>query len=122
MGTVKELVRNWIRARRAMTRSRSRAADDSTREASHDVGEYQLLHKYLRDRYADRVVLTFGEIEDLLGFSLPAPARLQQEWWDGTDPIADRSSQTDAWRLASRTARVNLSVQNVLFERHSPLK
>lgn len=29
--------------------------------------EYRGLHKYLRDRFADTVVLTFGEIEELLG-------------------------------------------------------
>ena len=34
-------------------------------------GTYRLLYKYLEDRYATTVVLTFGEIEDLLGFSLP---------------------------------------------------
>ena len=33
---------------------------------------YAPLHKYLDERYADTVVLTFGEIEDLLGSKLPA--------------------------------------------------
>ena len=86
-----------------------------------DAGEYRLLYKYLRDRFADRLVLTFGQIEDLLGFSLPGPARVQREWWGGTEPAADRSSQSDAWRLAGRTASVNLSAQCVVFERESPV-
>ena len=46
-------------------------------------GQYLLLYKYLENRYADTVVLTFAEIEDLLGFPLPEQARLQQEWWTG---------------------------------------
>ncbi|MCM3879451.1 MAG: hypothetical protein ND807_05020 [Vicinamibacterales bacterium] len=79
-------------------------------------GEYKGLHKYLRERYANRVVLSFGEIEDLLGFSLPGPARLQAEWWD-SGGVPHRSAQSDSWTLASRTATVNLLAQNVLFER-----
>jgi hypothetical protein len=100
-------------------RTTSKAPADSLQEAHGNVGEYQLLYKYLRDRYADRVVLTFAEIEDLLGFSLPESARLQQEWWGGTGAVARRSAQADSWTLASRTATVNLSAQSVLFERHT---
>ncbi len=88
-------------------------------EAPAKAGEYQLLYKYLRDRYANRVVLTFAEIEDLLGFALPARARLQGEWWAATDPIAPRSSQSDSWTLASRTATVNLVAQRVVFDRET---
>jgi hypothetical protein len=96
---------------------RSSAAGDPVQEGHGQAGEYQLLHKYLRDRYANRVVLTFAEIEDLLGFALPASARLQQEWWGGTDPVAHQSPQVDSWTLASRTATVNLVAQSVVFER-----
>lgn len=83
------------------------------------AGEYLLLYKYLRDRFADRVVLTFGEIEDLVGFPLPESARLQHEWWAGAGPTAHLSAQADSWTSASRTATVNLSAQNVLFERNT---
>lgn len=81
------------------------------------AGEYWPLEKYLRARFADRVVLTFGEIEDLLGFPLPEPARNQPEWWNDPDPLADRSAQAEAWTLASRTAQVNLASQRVIFDR-----
>ena len=92
---------------------------DSAQKARADTGEYRLLHKYLRERYANRVVLTFGEIEDLLGFALPEPARLQREWWGDSDSVAPQSAQSDAWTLASRTATVNLSAQSVVFERQT---
>ena len=82
-------------------------------------GEYELLYRYLRDRYANRVVLTFGEIEDLLGFSLPESARVQLAWWDGGDFVGAPSTQSFAWTLAARTATVNLSAQSVVFERDS---
>ena len=81
------------------------------------AGKYELLHKYLRDRYANRVVLTFAEIEDLLGFSLPDLARVQLAWWDGGDFAGAPSTQSFAWTLAARTATVNLPAQSVAFER-----
>jgi hypothetical protein len=79
--------------------------------------EYLPLHKYLRDRYADTVVLTFGEIEDLLGFSLPAPARLQPEWW--TDAGAAPTAPSRSWSQACRTVRANFASQTAVFERAS---
>lgn len=45
------------------------------------AGEYRALHKYLHERYADTIVMTFGEIEDLIGFSLPDAARVEPAWW-----------------------------------------
>ena len=51
------------------------------------AGEYLLLYNYLENRYANTVVLTFAQIEDLLGFVLPEQARLHQEWWtNATEP------------------------------------
>jgi hypothetical protein len=82
-----------------------------------DGGEYRLLCKHLRERFADRLVLTFGQIEDLLGFSLPGLARVEREWWDNRPSVADRPRHSDAWMLAGRTASVNLPAQYVTFER-----
>jgi hypothetical protein len=82
-----------------------------------DAGDYQSLYKYLRDRYANRLVLTFAEIEAFLGFTLPTAARLDRVWWVGAVPVASRSAQSNAWTLAGRTAVVSLTAQNVVFER-----
>jgi hypothetical protein len=82
-------------------------------------GKYQLLYKYLEDRYADTVVLTFAEIEDLLGFSLPDQARRQQEWWTKAATNIHRLDHADSWILANRTAKPNLLAQTVVFERAS---
>jgi hypothetical protein len=79
-------------------------------------GKYLLLYKYLENRYANRVVLTFGEIEDLLGFALPGQARLQPEWWTTEDDVAG-SPQSDSWILARRTAVPNMIARTVAFER-----
>ena len=125
MITPKRLIAAWLTRwstrlmREPMETPPGAVVIDSAQKARADTGEYRLLHKYLRDRYANRVVLTFVEIEDLLGFSLPAPARLQPEWWSVTGSAAHQSAQSDAWTFASRTATVNLSAQNVVFERET---
>ena len=81
------------------------------------ANEYQALHKYLQDRFADRIVLTFDEIEDLVGFPLPTEARQQKTWWVSGDAATPRSAVEDAWTLASRTATINMAAQNIVFER-----
>ena len=72
-------------------------------------GRYALLYKYLENRYAGTVVLTFAEIEDLLGFALPEQARLKREWWTAVSAAeAAGPNYSDSWILASRTAVPNL--------------
>lgn len=76
---------------------------------------YRPLLKYLDQRFADTVVLTFNEIEDILGFPLPADASRQEQWWvDGGDPP---SVQSGAWTKAQRSAAVNLRARSVSFSR-----
>lgn len=79
--------------------------------------EYLPLHKYLDARYAIAVVLTFAEIEDLIGFALPDPARRQREWWANKPADGASSPQSRSWAQANRTATPNLLAQTVLFER-----
>jgi len=81
------------------------------------TGKYAPLHKYLEDRYADMVVLSFGQIESLLGFALPESARTKPEWWSADTTPVDPTSCSAAWTLAGRSARPNLFAQNVAFER-----
>ena len=111
---------DWLTRRASTTRTAPlRVAPRIVRAPQSTAGEYELLHKYLRDRYANRVVLTLAEIEDLLGFSLPDLARLQSAWWNGGDIASAPSPQSFAWTLAGRKATVNLRAQNVVFERES---
>ena len=80
-------------------------------------GEYRSLYKYLDNRFADTVVLTFAQIESLLGFTLPDLARLRPDWWATPEADAVPSSQSRSWVDASRTATPNLLAQSVMFER-----
>jgi hypothetical protein len=82
------------------------------------AGVYGPLCEYLEHRYADVVVLTFAQMEDLLGFALPSAARTDAAWWtDGAGEAAPSPHHSEAWRLAHRSARPNLRAGNVLFER-----
>jgi hypothetical protein len=76
---------------------------------------YSALTTYLDRRYASHVVLTFEQIESLLGFSLPAPASTEREWW--TNPNEEIDGHTVAWTGVGRTATPNLFARTVAFNR-----
>jgi hypothetical protein len=78
---------------------------------------YMPLYTYLDRRYADTVVLTFEQIEVLLGFAPPAPAFANVEWWTGPGGADDRHAA--AWIAARRSAAPQLSARIVAFERLS---
>jgi hypothetical protein len=80
----------------------------------HVPREYRALYIYLENRYASVVVLTFEQIEALLGFGLPTPARTEREWW--TDIVATQH-HCAAWTGAGRTAAPNLAAGIITFER-----
>lgn len=82
-------------------------------------GAYASLQKYLTARYADAVVLTFAQIEDLLGFALPGAARVEPAWWGPPVQGDVASAQSQSWVLARRTATPNLAAETVLFEREA---
>ncbi len=76
---------------------------------------YMPLFTYLERRYATTVVLTFEQIEALLGFPPPAQAFADTEWWTGPGCSDDR--HTAAWTAAGRTAAPQLRARIVVFER-----
>lgn len=82
--------------------------------------EYRPLHKYLAERFADIVVLRFTEIESLIGFTLPAAARLDPAWWATVDAAGAPVPQSHSWTQADRTAVANLAARSVTFERAAP--
>ena len=86
------------------------------RHHARGAGRYGSLHAHLERRYADSVVLTFKQIEDLIGFPLPALARTRREWWT-SESEGEQPPQSDAWILAGRSASPNLSAKTVAFAR-----
>jgi hypothetical protein len=108
---------DWLKRRGSTVLYRRSADAGPAKPARAMTGEYLLLYKYLENRYANTVVLTFAEIEDLLGFALPDLARLHREWWTVRKTDAAGSDYSDSWILASRTAVPNLLARTVAFER-----
>ena len=77
--------------------------------------EYHSLFAYLDHQHASTVVLSFFEMESLLGRPLPPIARSDDGWW--TAAATQSSRQAEAWTEAGRTARPNFPSRNVVFER-----
>jgi hypothetical protein len=91
-----------------------------TQEAGRSkAGPYRMLYEYLEKRYADTLVLTFQQVQDLLGVALPDRALEDPAWWSNTGRGASDTLWSDAWTLANRTARPNLRARTVTFERVS---
>ena len=113
------MIRAWIESHWGRIGQAQAAAVSPTvtRPTGTVPAKYAALHKYLKERYADGVTLTFEQIEDVLGSELPALARAQPEWWTATNVESGSGAQAQAWSLAGRTAEPNLGAQNVRFER-----
>jgi len=105
---------NWMKRRGPITYL-SRERDVKPRPVV--SGKYLQLYEYLQNRYAETVVLTFEQIESLLGFPLPDQARLNGQWWTDAAVTAPGADYSDCWILARRVATPNLLAQIVAFER-----
>ena len=111
---------NWLKRRGSTAANEATPeVDAAKRHGSKKAGKYRFLYEYLEHRYANSVVLTFAHIEDLLGFTLPDLARTHQEWWTIAEITTADARCSDAWTLASLTAKPNLGAQTVVFERVS---
>lgn len=80
-------------------------------------GPFKVFFDYLENRYANTVVLTFAQIEDLLGSALPAAALVDNEWWTGAEVDMAKPRCSDCWLLARRSAVPNLPARIVRFAR-----
>lgn len=113
--TLLEWVSTWWRLAAPVPEHRTAAAPPIQRPKPRVPAEYLSLYTYLDHRYASTVVLTFEQMESLLGFTLPEPARTERDWWTSAAVRADWHSA--AWTVAGRTATPNLPAGNVAFER-----
>ena len=109
-----EFVRTWWR-RDALVSEPPEVILPIERSTPRIPTEYLSLYTYLERRYASIVVLTFEQMEALLGFTLPEPARTKGDWW--TDGAVPTDLHSAAWTEAGRTATPNLRGRTVAFER-----
>jgi hypothetical protein len=79
------------------------------------MSKYMPLAKHLRSLTTEEWVASFTEIEQILGFRLPASARKFPAWWENQTPP---HSQTLGWADAGwETTRLNLTGERVTFVR-----
>ena len=82
-------------------------ATDTEREyrETADRCRYQRLYRHLRDLDVQEWRTTFDEIERILGFKLPASARVYRQWWEnqGNPNHASLSRATARLQRPGRT-------------------
>ena len=80
-------------------------------------GKYQRLYTYLCGLQAQEWRTTFGEIESVIGFELPASARLHRPWW-ANQGNGHGHSQALAWTVAGwETADLDMDAETLLLRR-----
>ncbi|MDB5711234.1 MAG: hypothetical protein JWL96_3304 [Sphingomonas bacterium] len=80
---------------------------------------YRPLRDFLAARGDRSVCLSFKEIEDLIGRSLPSSASgaVSRQWWSN----APSHSQARAWLSLGRKAKLNLAARMVTFSAPAPV-
>lgn len=79
------------------------------------MSKYGPLKSYLQSQVAVEVPMTFAEIEQVLGKTLPASAFRHRPWW-ANEPSGHVHAQ--AWLEAGyATAKVDLAAQTLVFRR-----
>ena len=89
--------------------------DEILQSSVESVGKYDPLRRFLSELDGNEWVATFDQIEQVLGFSLPASARKWRPWWAN---VEDGPSQSRAWASAGwKTHHVNLADETLVFAR-----
>ncbi|HEX4535191.1 MAG TPA: hypothetical protein VH000_13215 [Rhizomicrobium sp.] len=79
------------------------------------MSKYDELGQYLKRQAASEIPMTFAEIEDVLGTTLPPSAYRHRPWWSNNP---NNSVMTKAWLDAGyRTERVDMAAQKLVFKR-----
>ena len=80
-------------------------------------GKYAPLYRHLAALTAPELRVSFAELEAILGFELPASARLYRPWWSNQKRGAGHSHAL-AWQAAGwKTRAVDLNAETLVFER-----
>ena len=80
-------------------------------------GKYQRLYMHLCSLTAREWRTTFSDIESVIGFELPASARLHRPWWSNQEG-GNGHSQALAWTAAGwETAEVDMDAETLLLRR-----
>ena len=85
-------------------------------------GKYQRLYSYLLSHQVQEWRTSFSEIEAIIGFELPASARIHRPWW-ANQRGASGHTQALAWNIAGwETAEVDMDSETLTFRRRSGME
>jgi hypothetical protein len=84
------------------------------------MAKYDPLGRHLMQQSEDEVLLTFAQIEGMIGGALPASARNHLEWWANETNPRTTHVQARAWLDAGFKTSVDLNRQRVMFRRTAP--
>ena len=116
-GRIKVLEEKVAELEKRNLETHTRGVDEPLRPAflaDEISAKYRPLAEFLYGKWEKRVVLTYGEIEDLLGFALPPSAdKFPQSYWANTKT----HSYATSWLCVGYKARVDGNARTVVFER-----
>ena len=77
-------------------------------------GKYRPLAEHLYEKWEKRIILTYAEIESILGFPLPPTAyKIPQSYWANTFT----HNYATSWLSVNYKAKVDFESMSVTFER-----
>lgn len=77
--------------------------------------KYKALSEFLYGSWEKRIVLSYKQLEDILGFALPASAhKLPQSYWANTE----FHTYAKSWLKLGYKAKVDVENKKVVFERN----
>lgn len=83
------------------------------------MGKYDPLGTFLQGQQGDRIALKFSEVEEILGFKLPA-SKQYPAWWSNNP---SNNPMTKAWlRAGYMTEQVDPAAGRLVFRRAHPPK
>jgi len=81
-----------------------------------DVSDYDLLRDYLRGKTVPEFVLSFEEIEDIIGGALPRASQ-RASWWDSMRSPQEKMPQREACLAGGYVATRMPDGKTVRFKR-----
>lgn len=79
------------------------------------MGKYEALGPFLKGQPTEEVPLSFSEIEQVIGSTLPPSAYDHRPWWSNNP---SNSAMTRVWLEAGfRTERVDMAARKLVFRR-----
>ena len=84
------------------------------------MAKYAPLADYLRGSGQDSVVMTFSDIERIIGAELPQSAFTHRAWWSNNPT---NNVMTHAWLEAGyTTANVDMAARTLVFRKSAPVR